>query len=170
MLSNKINDLLSRYFIGTFIRIAILIVLLYVGFLIFGIRGALFFALLGGILNIIPYLGPIIGIFIACLFGFIDCLSTEAYSNILAVQLEIIGVFIAVNVIDNVILQPFIYSQSVKIHPVEVFLVTILGGDIAGITGMILAIPVYTIVRVIVLEIYHYVNNPQTIISKERTE
>ena len=166
-LSNKINNLLSRYFIGTFARIAILIILLYIGFLTFGIRGALFLALLGGLLNIIPYLGPIIGIIIACLFGFIDCISAEAYSNILVVQLKIIGVFVVVNVIDNIILQPYIYSQSVKIHPVEVFLVTIIGGEMAGIIGMIFAIPVYTIARVVVIEIYNYINNPRSIIYKK---
>jgi predicted PurR-regulated permease PerM len=166
-LSNKINGLLSGYFIGTLIRIAIMIVLLYIGLLIFGIRGALFLAFLGGLLNIIPYLGPVIGAIIACLFGFIDCISAEMYSKILIVQLEIIGVFVVANVIDNVILQPYIYSQSVKIHPVEVFLVTIIGGDIAGIMGMIFAIPVYTIVRVIIIEIYNYVNNPQSIIYKK---
>lgn len=166
-LSNKINGLLSGYFIGTLIRIAIMIVLIYIGLLVFGIRGALFLAFLGGLLNIIPYLGPVIGAIIACLFGFIDCISAEMYSKILIVQLEIIGVFVVANVIDNVILQPYIYSQSVKIHPVEVFLVTIIGGDIAGIMGMIFAIPVYTIIRVIVIEIYNYINNPQSIIYKK---
>ncbi|MDR0368571.1 MAG: AI-2E family transporter, partial [Bacteroidales bacterium] len=166
-LSSKINHLLSGYFTGTLIRIAIMIVLQYVGLLIFGIRGALFLAFLGGLLNIIPYLGPIIGIIIACLFGFIDCLSAEMYTQILAVQLKIIGVFVGANIIDNIVLQPYIYSQSVKIHPVEVFLVTIVGGDIAGISGMIFAIPVYTIIRVIVIEIYNYVNSPQPVVHKK---
>ena len=158
VVSNKIDKLLSRYFLGTILRIAIITILLYVGMLLFGIRGALFLGFLGGILNIIPYLGPIIGIIIACLFGFIDCVSAEMYSDILAVQLKILGVFVGANVIDNLVLQPYIYSQSVKIHPIEVFLVTIIGGDMAGISGMIFAIPVYTIVRVSVREIYNYVN------------
>ena len=167
VVSKKIDQLLSRYFLGTILRIGIMIVLLYIGMLLFGIRGALFLGFLGGILNIIPYLGPLIGIIIACLFGFIDCVSAEMYSDILAIQLKILGVFIGANAIDGVILQPYIYSQSVKIHPVEVFLVTIIGGNIAGISGMIFAIPVYTMMRVSVIEIYNYVNLLQSRVNKD---
>ena len=167
VISHKIDQLLSRYLLGTILRIGILIVLLYVGMLLFGIRGALFLGFLGGILNIIPYLGPVIGVIIACLFGFIDCVSAEMYSDILAVQLKILGVFIGANVVDAIVLQPYIYSQSVKIHPVEVFLVTIVGGNMAGISGMIFAIPVYTMLRVSVIEIYNYVNRLQLKMNKD---
>ena len=163
--SGKIDMLVSRYFLGTMLRIAITIVLLYVGLLLFGIRGALFLGFLGGLLNIIPYLGPVIGIIIACIFGFVDCLSAEMYSDIFTVQLKIVGVFVAANALDAVILQPYIYSQSVKIHPVEVFLVTIVGGNMAGIAGMIFAIPVYTMLRVAILEIYNYVNTNRELIK-----
>ncbi len=166
LISNKIDNLLSRYLSGSVIRIAIMIVLLYIGMALFGIKGALFLSVLGGILNIIPYLGPIIGAVIACVFGFIDCISAEMYSEILSILLQIVGVFVGANIVDNAVLQPVIYSQSVKIHPVEVFLITIIGGDIAGMTGMIFAIPVYTIIRIIVIEIYNYINDPQSITYK----
>ena len=155
---DKINLLLSRYFIGTVIRLAIMVVLLYAGMAIFGIKGALFLGFLGGVLNIIPYLGPVIGAVIACVFGIVEGVSTEMYSEILPDIIKIVGVFVIANVIDNIVLQPVIFSQSVKAHPVEIFLVTIMGGSVGGITGMILAIPVYTIIRVIVIEIYLYTN------------
>ncbi|MDR2980035.1 MAG: AI-2E family transporter [Bacteroidales bacterium] len=157
-ISNNINTLLSRYCLGSVIRIAIMAVLLYAGFLLFGVKNALFLGFLGGVLNIIPYLGPVIGLVLSYLFGFIDCVSMEQYNLILSIFLKISIVYIIANVIDNVILQPMIFSQSVKIHPVEVFLVTILGGEIAGMSGMILAIPVYTILRIIVIELYNQVN------------
>lgn len=167
VISDNINTLLSRYCLGSVMRIIIMIVLLYVGLLLFGIKGALFLGFLGGILNIIPYLGPIIGLLLSLLFGFIDCISFEAYSMIWTVSLKISVVYIIANVIDNVILQPMIFSQSVKIHPIEVFLVTILGGDIAGMSGMILAIPVYTIIRIIVIELYNHINNNVIILNSD---
>jgi predicted PurR-regulated permease PerM len=58
-------------------------------------------------------------------------------------------VFVSVQVIDNVLFQPLIYSSSVKAHPMEIFLVIIAAGSFAGVLGMILAIPVYTIFRVL---------------------
>jgi len=56
------------------------------------------------------------------------------------------------------VLQPLIYSKSVKTHPVEIFLVIIMAGSFAGILGMLFAIPVYTMIRTIVIEIFNYVN------------
>ena len=89
--------------------------------------------------------------------GFVNCVSVEAYTEIIPVIIKIAGIYLVANVIDNLLLQPYIFSQSVKIHAIEVFLVTIIGGKIAGISGMILAIPVYTILRTTVIEIYNYV-------------
>lgn len=167
-ISEKINLLLSRYCIGSVVRILIMIILLYIGFLIFGISGAGLHAFWGGILNIIPYLGPIIGVLISIFLGFINCISAEAYTEIIPVIIKIAGIYVAVNVIDNILLQPYIFSQSVNIHAVEVFLVTIIGGEFAGIMGMILAIPVYTILRTIMIEIYNYIN--QSTLPMEKKE
>jgi predicted PurR-regulated permease PerM len=157
VVSEKINTLLSRYFIGLLIEIATMILLLYVGMSIFGIRAALLMAFFGGMLNAIPYLGPLIGVLCSCLFGAVDCLSANDYQAIVPVMLEIGGTFLVANLIDNIVLQPLIYSQSVKAHPIEIFLVIIMGGSFAGILGMLFAIPVYTMIRTIVVEIFNYV-------------
>ena len=154
--SEKINNLLSRYFIGLLIEIVSMITLLYIGMAIFGIKGALLMAFFGGMLNAIPYLGPLIGTICACLFGVVDCLSGSNYQAIFPTILQIGGTFIAANLIDNIVLQPIIYSQSVKAHPVEIFLVIIMGGSLAGIPGMLFAIPVYTIVRTVTVELFNY--------------
>ncbi len=159
--SEKINTLLSRYFIGLLVEIASMVTLLYIGMAIFGIKGALLMAFFGGMLNAIPYLGPLIGAICACLFGAIDCLSVNEYHTVFPTMLKIAGTFIGANLIDNIVLQPIIYSQSVKAHPVEIFLVIIMGGSLAGIVGMLFAIPVYTIIRTIVIEIFNYVNTKQ---------
>ncbi|MDR1171281.1 MAG: AI-2E family transporter [Bacteroidales bacterium] len=158
VVSEKINNLLSRYFIGLLVEIVSMITLLYLGMAIFGIKGALLMAFFGGMLNAIPYLGPLIGVICSCLFGTIDCISINDYQAILPTMLEIAGTFIVANLVDNIVLQPFIYSQSVKAHAVEIFLVIIMGGSLAGIAGMLFAIPVYTILRTIVIELFHYAN------------
>ena len=161
VVSEKINRLLSRYFIGLMIEIASMITLLYIGMVIFGIKSALLMAFFGGLLNAIPYLGPLIGVICSCLFGVVNCLSINDYHAILPVTLEIAGAFLVANMIDNFILQPVIYSQSIKAHPVEIFLVIIMGGSFAGIMGMLFAIPVYTMIRTIVIELFNYVNTKQ---------
>jgi predicted PurR-regulated permease PerM len=158
IVSNKINNLLSRYFIGLLTEIAAMIVLLYIGLALFGIKGALLFAVFGGMLNAIPYLGPIIGAVTCCVFGIVNCISINEYFDILPTILKIAGTFIGANLIDNAILQPYIYSHSVKAHPAEIFLVIIMGGSLAGILGMLFAIPVYTIIRTIVVELFNYMN------------
>jgi len=134
-----------------------MIILLYVGMAILGVKGALLMAFIGGLLNAIPYLGPLIGALCACLFGAVDCLAANEYHTILPTVLKIAGTFIGANLIDNIVLQPLIYSKSVKTHPVEIFLVIIMAGSFAGILGMLFAIPVYTMIRTIVIEIFNYV-------------
>jgi len=157
VVSEKINRLLSRYYIGLLIEIISMITLLYIGMAIFGIRAALLMAFFGGMLNAIPYLGPLIGVLCSCLFGAVDCLSVNDYQAILPTTFQIAGTFIVANLIDNLVLQPLIYSQSVKAHPVEIFLVIIMGGTFAGIMGMLFAIPVYTMIRTILVELFRYV-------------
>ena len=157
VVSDKINRLLSRYYIGLLIEIVSMMTLLYIGMAIFGIRAALLMAFFGGMLNAIPYLGPLIGVLCSCLFGAVDCLTVNDYQAILPTMFQIAGTFIVANLIDNIVLQPFIYSQSVKAHPVEIFLVIIMGGTFAGIMGMLFAIPVYTMIRTIVVELFRYV-------------
>ncbi len=155
---DNINHLLSRYFVGLLIKTAIMTLLLYVGFLLFGMKGALLMALIGGITNIIPYLGPFIGWGIVCIFSLLSGVGSGMYTEILPMLVKISIAFISVNALENLVLSPVIYSQSIKAHPVEVFLVTILGGRIGGIAGMILGIPVYTIIRIAGIEIYNYIS------------
>ncbi|NCU32741.1 MAG: AI-2E family transporter, partial [Candidatus Moranbacteria bacterium] len=74
------------------------------------------------------------------------------YSDIIPLIFIVIGVFAGANLIDNLVLQPLIYSNSVKAHPVEIYLIILIAGSIAGIPGMILAIPTYTVFRIVAKE------------------
>ena len=143
------RKLLSRYFIGLSIEVATMITLLSVILWIAGVENALLIGFLGGLMNIIPYLGPIIGTAIGVILGVAGGLSMEMYGDVLSISLIIMGTFVVANLIDNFVLQPLIYSTSVHAHPVEIFLVIMMAGSMAGVPGMILAIPTYTVIRIV---------------------
>ncbi|HMM10647.1 MAG TPA: AI-2E family transporter [Bacteroidales bacterium] len=142
--------LLSRYFTGLFIEVVSMMFILSVLLSLFGIKNAILLGFLGGLFNIIPYLGPIIGATLAALMSVIYVLAYGHFDQLFYNIVVVIGSFSAANVFDNLVLQPVIYSKSVKAHPVEIFLVIIMAGQLAGIAGMIAAIPVYTVIKVIV--------------------
>ncbi|MCF8365077.1 MAG: AI-2E family transporter [Bacteroidales bacterium] len=144
--------LLSRYFIGLLIELTTMITLLSTGLSIFGVHNALLIGFFGGMMNIIPYLGPVIGATVGMLLAVFSALGTGMISEVFPLIFIVLGVFAGSNLIDNIVLQPLIYSNSVKAHPVEIFLVILIAGSMAGIPGMILAIPSYTVLRVVAKE------------------
>lgn len=144
--------LLVRYFHGIMLEIVIMMTLESAGLLIFGVPNAILIGFLGGLMNVIPYLGPIIGAALGIILASLSELSMGNYDMLLITIVTVIAVFAGANFVDNFVLQPQIYSKRVKAHPVEVFLVIILGGKLAGIAGMIMAIPTYTVIKVIARE------------------
>jgi predicted PurR-regulated permease PerM len=150
------KKLLIRYYIGVIAEVIGVMSLIAIGLSIFGVKNAILIGFFGGIMNIIPYLGPIIGSVIGVVLGVTSLLATGVYSELLPVTVKLIGVFLVVNFVDNNILVPVIYSKSVKSHPLEIFLVIIIGGGMAGLVGMLLAVPVYTLLRVIAKEFFQH--------------
>lgn len=141
--------LLVRYFHGVLLEIIIMMTLETIGLLILGIPNALLIGFFGGLMNIIPYLGPVIGACVGIVLATLSTVGAGDYHLILFTVISVICTFAGANLIDNFVLQPLIYSKSVKAHPVEVFLAIIIGGKLAGIVGMIMAIPTYTVIKVI---------------------
>lgn len=141
--------MLTRYMFGLISELLCMMILIFIGLSIFGIDNALIIAVIGGFMNIIPYLGPLMGGCIGVIIGIISNLGINAFEMILPNTLEIIGVFIAANAVDNFVLQPTIYSKSVFAHPIEIFLVILMAGNIGGVIGMIVAIPSYTLIRIV---------------------
>ena len=148
------KGLLIRYYLGVILEVIGVMTLITIGLWIFGIKNALLIGFFAGIMNIIPYIGPIIGGAIGLTLGIISTLSSGSYNEFLPVLLKILGTLVVVNFIDNNILVPVIYSKSVKSHPLEIFLVIIIGGGLAGLVGMLFAVPVYTLLRVIAREFF----------------
>lgn len=153
---SSISHLLRRYFIGLLFEVIMVMLLDTLGLSIVGIgfNHAVIIGLFCGLFNVIPYLGPWMGATVGLLIGAAINMNSDFMSHTLPLMGFMVIVFASVQVIDNILFQPLIYSSSVKAHPLEIFLVIMAAGSMAGIMGMILAIPVYTILRVIGKEFF----------------
>lgn len=147
-----INDLLSRYFIGLLFQITILFILYTVILLIFNIDNAVVIAFLCALLNLIPYIGPMIGAVLMFVLSMISNIGLDFQTEILSTSLWILFWYLIAQIIDNFASQPLIFSKTTKSHPLEIFLIIIIGGLLFGIVGMITAIPMYTALKVILKE------------------
>lgn len=150
----NIEYLLSRYFVGILIEMLCVAVFNFLGLWLIAQIGAgyaLGIAFIAGILNIIPYVGPLIGEAL----GVLLCLVLKYGAgiglgvNIWIFALIVLAIMLGVQLIDNFVLQPIIYSTSIQATPLEIFIVMLMAGHIGGILGMLAAIPAYTVVRVI---------------------
>lgn len=144
------SKMLTRYFGGVVAQIFIITFFVSIGLSIFGIQNALLIAFFAALINVIPYVGPIIG----ATFGVFVVLTsnldpTQFYDITLPLILKVVAVFAAMQMLDNFLLQPFIFSNRVLAHPLEIFIVILMGATLNGILGMVLAIPAYTVFRVL---------------------
>ncbi|MFM9824651.1 AI-2E family transporter [Flavobacterium sp.] len=151
---HKINHLLSRYFIGLLLQLFIVFVLYAIVLLIFGIPNLIIIAFLCAILNIVPYIGPLIASVLAAILTMLSNLGNDFQSEILPTTIYVLIGFWIVQVLDNNISSPIIFSKSVSSHPLEIFLVILIAGFLSGILGMIIAVPLYTIFKVIGKEFF----------------
>ena len=157
---SEIKQLLSRYFVGVLIEILGVALVDFLGLWLiarFDFSYAIGIAFIAGLLNVIPYVGPIFGYGIGIVFGIILKLGTGAGLNVnlWIFVLIILAIMLGAQLIDNFIYQPLIYSTSIKAHPLEIFIVLLMAGHIGGPTGMLVAIPAYTVVRVIAIRFFY---------------
>jgi len=150
----KINALLSRYFIGLLIQLFIIFILYIIVLSLFNIQNTFVIAFLCAVLNIIPYIGPLIASILAAILTMISNLGNDFQTQILPTTIYVLIGFWIIQLIDNNISQPIIFSKSVSSHPLEIFLVILVTGFLFGILGMIIAIPAYTALKVIGKEFF----------------
>lgn len=151
---NKINHLLSRYFIGLLIQLFVIFILYITVLLIFGIPNPFVIAFLCAVLNIIPYIGPLIASVFAAILTMLSNINGDFQSEILPTTIYVLIGFWIVQIIDNNLSQPIIFSKSVSSHPLEIFLVILIAGFLFGILGMVIAVPLFTILKVLAKEFF----------------
>lgn len=138
----KVSKVSQKYLVGIFLDVIILSVLNSTGFLIIGLPHAILFGVLISLLNIIPYIGVLIGSALPILMAF---LTWDALSYTLAVT----GVCIFVQFLDNNFITPFVVGSSVSINPFTATLVLIASALIWGIPGMVLCLPLTGMAKVV---------------------
>lgn len=154
---NSIKHLLTRYLIGIVIQSTCIMILITTGMTIAGIefQQALVMGLIVGTLNIIPYVGPWLGFFIVMIMGIATHINLDFPTVVVPMVMYMMIVVAITQLIDNVVFQPVIFSNSVRAHPLEIFIVVLAAGFAAGIPGMLLGIPAYTVLRVFAREFFY---------------
>jgi predicted PurR-regulated permease PerM len=144
--------LVVRYFWGIILDASIVIVIISTGMYLLGVKNALMIGLVAGVLNVIPYIGPIMSLVIGTFIGVTNELYHDPTAVDLLFVLKMVGLYVVVNFSDGFILQPVIFGKIVKAHPLEVFFVVMIAAQLAGIFGMVIAIPTYSLLRIIAHE------------------
>ena len=157
---HEITQLLSRYFVGLLVEMLGVALIDFLGlWLIARLDSsyAIGIAFIAGLLNVIPYVGPLIGEAIGVIMGVVLKLGVGAGLdvNVWVFALIVLAVMLTAQLVDNFIYQPVIYSTSIKAHPLEIFIVFLMAGHIGGTVGMLVAIPAYTVVRVIAFRFFY---------------
>lgn len=172
---SDIGHLLSRYFIGILLEVAGVALVNFIGLLLvarLGFNAAIGIAVLTGIFNVIPYVGPLLGGALGTVLGLL-----LKYTSISPIGLDVnfwvftailVAIFCFTQLVDNFIYQPLIYSTSIKSTPLEIFIVLLIVGHIGGPLAMIIAIPCYTVVRVISFRFFGHVKAIRRLIPSEK--
>ena len=157
-----IEGLLSRYFVGLLVEMTGVALLDFLGLWLIarlGFNNALGIAFIAGILNIIPYVGPLIGEAVGVILAVILKYGAGVGLgvNIWVFALIVLAIMLTTQLVDNFVYQPLIYSTSIKASPLEIFIVILLAGHIGGVAGMLVAIPAYTVIRVIASRFFQHI-------------
>ena len=171
---SDISYLLSRYFIGVMIEIMGVALINFLGLMFIarlGFNAAIGIAFMTGILNVIPYVGPlmggVIGTILSLVIKYSSAVPIGLDVNFISFTLILIAIFGFTQLIDNILYQPVIYSTSIKAKPHEIFIVLLIAGHLAGPHGMLVAIPSYTAVRVIAFRFFRHYKAIRRLIPSE---
>jgi predicted PurR-regulated permease PerM len=146
----RIDQQLGGYIRGLVLSVIIVSLLSITGLWTIGLRDYLVVGTLAGLSNVIPYLGPIIGI----AAGILATLLQHGSLGV-GVLLPVVAVFLIVQIVDNVFIQPVVVAKSVNLHPLIVIFVVLVGNHLFGPIGMLLAVPFTAVTKVSAQTIYH---------------
>ncbi len=172
---SDIGYLLSRYFTGVLIEMTGVALINFLGLMFIarlGFNAAIGIAFLTGILNIIPYVGPLaggaLGTVLALIIKYSSSVPIGLDVSFIWFTLILIAIFSFTQLIDNILYQPVIYSTSIKSTPLEIFIVLLIAGHIGGTLGMLIAIPSYTVVRVVAFRFFRHIKAIRRLIPSEK--
>lgn len=162
---DEVTVLLSRYFTGILAESLLLTVAAMLAMMAFGMPAAdaSFIGLVMGVMNVVPYAGPLIGGVVSVAVGIVTPIEGMTAGR---TALVIACTLLVLKGLDDFVLQPTLYSERVKAHPLEIFLVILIAGSLAGIVGMLLAIPSYTVLRVFAKEFFSQFSLVQKLTQK----
>jgi len=141
----RIDKQLGKYLGGMIIDCFIIGTLSSIGLYLLNVNYFLFIGIVAGIVNVVPYLGPLIGSSLAIIVVLLE-------AGTIANVIQVIVLFVVIRLIDDLLIIPAVISKAVKVHPVIVLLAVLVGEYLMGIMGMILAIPIYEVIRIILKE------------------
>ncbi|MFO7845687.1 MAG: AI-2E family transporter [Balneolaceae bacterium] len=151
-LVDKIETRLGIYFRSVFVQCTLVGIVSWLALSVAGLNNSASVGIAIGLANSIPYFGPLIGYILSILISIIE---TGDFSLVIPC---IIAVLMA-QILDNVVLQPLIFSKSADMHPVAILFIILIGAQTAGILGMLVAIPIATIVKISINQIHWSFNN-----------
>ncbi|MDT2737209.1 AI-2E family transporter [Enterococcus pseudoavium] len=141
-LLQQLNKTLSDYISGQAIECLFVGTFTFLGYLLIGVDYAFLFGVIAGLTNLIPYLGPYLGLAPALVYTFFDS-PTRALLCILIVLI--------VQQVDGNVIYPNVIGKSLNIHPLTIILILLVAGNLAGILGVFLGVPVYAILRTVIV-------------------
>lgn len=165
-LSYLVSRQLSHFVRGRILEALIIGLVVAAGLSITDIRYAPMLGIFAGVTNLIPYIGPIIGMIPGILIAFVDLGVGGQFWWIV-----ILYILIAQVLIDNFILIPVLISRVSNLHPLLVFFAIIVGGKLYGVLGMIIGVPIVSVIKITLLEIRTYRRTfrlPEPAIESER--
>ena len=159
------TKMLSRYFSGLLLQMSFVVFFLSISLWVMGIENALLIAIFAALINIVPYLGPMLGCSFAIFITISSSLHLDFYDQTVPMLIKVALLFGAMQFLNDWIVQPAIFSNRVAAHPLEIFIITLVGAKVGGIGGMILAIPTYTVIRILARAFFNHIRIVRKITS-----
>ncbi|WP_438432608.1 AI-2E family transporter [Gorillibacterium sp. sgz500922] len=142
---HDMDTALSGYIVGRVMITSLLALMMYIGFLFIGLPYSLLLAVVSLFFNLIPYIGQFLGAVPCLIVGFIDSPTTAVW---------VLVIILVAQQIEGNLLAPHIYGKRLDVHPLTTVVLVLVGGDLLGIVGILAALPIYLVVKIIVVLIY----------------
>ncbi|WP_058304084.1 AI-2E family transporter [Gorillibacterium timonense] len=142
---SDMDGALSGYIVGRVIITSLLALMMYIGFLFIGLPYSLLLAVVSLFFNLIPYIGQFLGAIPCLIVGFIDSPTTAIW---------VLVIILVAQQIEGNLLAPHIYGKRLDVHPLTTVVLVLVGGDLLGIVGILAALPIYLVAKIIVVLLY----------------